>query len=114
MVFVNEQPGLSPAERSAAAQKEARKALSAYWHALEGTIDPAKIERAANNAVIGNAEEVAAQVAERFHPDDRAMLWFDFFNHDSARVVDNMRAFMERVVPRVDALQAAAREGADA
>ena len=114
MVFVNEQPGLSPAERSAAAKEEARKALSAYWHALEGTIDPAKIERAANNAVIGNAEEVAAQVAERFHPDDRAMLWFDFFNHDSARVVDNMRAFMEEVVPRVDALQAAAREGAGA
>jgi hypothetical protein len=27
------------------------------------------------------------------------MLWFDFFNHDSERVVANMRAFMEKVAP---------------
>jgi alkanesulfonate monooxygenase SsuD/methylene tetrahydromethanopterin reductase-like flavin-dependent oxidoreductase (luciferase family) len=101
MVFLNEQPGLSPSERSARAHEEARAALGAYWSALEGTLDPAKVERAANNAVIGNAEEVAAQMVERFHPDDRLMLWFDFFNHDAARVVANMRAFMEQVRPRV-------------
>ncbi len=93
MVFVNDEAGLSPEERSEAANQEARKSLSAYWHALQGTIDPERIEKAANNAVIGNAEEVARQVAERFHPEDRVMLWFDFFNHDSERVIRNMRAF---------------------
>ncbi len=104
-VFLNEQPGLTPSQRSAAAREEATKALGAYWKALQGTIDPAKVEKAANNALIGNAEEVAAQMVDRFHPDDRLMLWFDFFNHDSARVVANMEAFMHEVAPRVaDAL----------
>jgi alkanesulfonate monooxygenase SsuD/methylene tetrahydromethanopterin reductase-like flavin-dependent oxidoreductase (luciferase family) len=79
--------------------------MTAYWNALEGTIDPQKVESAADNALIGDAEEVAAQIA-RFHPDDRLMLWFDFFQHDSARVVRNMTAFMERVRPLIDAATA--------
>jgi alkanesulfonate monooxygenase SsuD/methylene tetrahydromethanopterin reductase-like flavin-dependent oxidoreductase (luciferase family) len=102
MVFVNEQPGLSPKQRSQAAQAEAKRALGAYWTALEGTLDPAKVERAANNAVIGNAEEVAAQIRERFDPADRLMLWFDFFNHDCDRVISNMEAFQHQVVPMVN------------
>lgn len=107
MVFLNNQPGLSAAERNTAAQEEAHRALSAYWTALEGTLDPKKVSRAADNAIIGDPESVAQQVAERFHPDDRIMLWFDFFNHDSARVIDDMRAFKEVVEPRVEALVAA-------
>jgi len=103
MVFLNEQPGLSPTQRSAAAREEANAALGAYWTALEGTLDPAKVARAANNAVIGNAEEIAAQIRERFHPEDRLMLWFDFFNHDSDRVVANMEAFRHQVIPLVNA-----------
>jgi len=102
-VFLNEQPGLSPESRRAAAHQEARKALGAYWKALQGTIDPAKVERAADNALIGNAEDVARQAVERFHPDDRLMLWFDFFNHDCDRVMANMEAFIEHVVPRIEA-----------
>lgn len=101
MVFINEQPNLSAERRRSAAQEEARAALGAYWTALEGTLDPQKVEKATDNAVIGNAADVTAQVLERFHPEDRLMLWFDFFNHDSARVVANMEAFMTRVVPRV-------------
>jgi alkanesulfonate monooxygenase SsuD/methylene tetrahydromethanopterin reductase-like flavin-dependent oxidoreductase (luciferase family) len=100
-VFLNEQPGLSPAERSAAAKEEAKKALAAYWTALEGTLDPKKVANAADNALIGNADEVAAQAVERFHRDDRLMLWFDFFNHDSARVIANQEAFMREVAPRI-------------
>ncbi len=101
MVFLNEEDGLDYEERRAAAQAEAKKALSAYWNALTGTIDPEKIEHAADNAVIGNAEDVAAQIRDRFHPDDRLMLWFDFFNHDSARVIRNMEAFQDKVIPLV-------------
>jgi alkanesulfonate monooxygenase SsuD/methylene tetrahydromethanopterin reductase-like flavin-dependent oxidoreductase (luciferase family) len=103
MVFLNERPGLSPEARSAAAKTEAKAALGAYWTALEGTLDPAKVARASDNAVIGNAEEVAAQIRERFHPEDRLMLWFDFFNHDASRVIDNMRQFQQVVVPLVEA-----------
>ena len=102
MVFLNAQPHLSAAEQEAAAREEADQALSAYWTALEGTLDPAKVKRAANNAIIGNPDSVARQVVERFHPDDQLMLWFDFFNHDSGRVIDNMRAFREQVVPQVE------------
>ena len=107
-VFVNEQPGLSPAARRAAAQEEARTALGAYWTALEGTLDPAKVTSAADNALVGNAADVAAQMLARFHPQDRLMLWFDFFNHDCDRVIANMEAFMTQVAPRVrDAVGAA-------
>ena len=103
-VFINAEEGLSAEEQSAAAHREADIALGAYWNALEGTIDPDKVTKAANNALIGNVEEIANQMIERFHPDDRIMAWFDFFNHDSARVCRNMTAYMQQVVPRVETL----------
>ena len=102
MVFLNNEEGLTPEEQSSAAKKEAKATLDSYWNALEGTIDPAKVSKAADNAVIGNSEEVAAQIVERFHPDDRLMLWFDFFRHDSARVQRDMAAFINEVAPLVN------------
>ena len=102
MVFLNEEEGLSEDEKTAAAQTESEGALSSYWAALEGTLDPTKVAKAANTAVLGNAAEVAAQIRERVHPDDRLMLWFDFFRHDSARICRDMRAFMDKVVPLVN------------
>ena len=102
MVFLNEEEGLSEEEKNASAKVESEGALSSYWSALEGTLDPNKVAKAANNAVIGNAKEVAAQIKERFHPDDRLMLWFDFFRHDSERICRDMRAFMDMVVPLVN------------
>ena len=102
MVFINEEDGLSMKEKSAEARIEAKSALSTYWSALEGTIDPSKVDRAVDNAVIGNAEEVAQQIMERFDSQDRLMCWFDFFNHDSERVMRNMTAFMTKVVPRIN------------
>lgn len=100
-VFLNGEPGLDPAQQRARAQEEARDALGAYWTALEGTLDPKKVENAADNALVGNPEDVAQQIVERFHPDDRLMLWFDFFQHDSDRVIRNMEAFVREVAPRV-------------
>jgi alkanesulfonate monooxygenase SsuD/methylene tetrahydromethanopterin reductase-like flavin-dependent oxidoreductase (luciferase family) len=96
LVFINEEEGLSREQRIAAAKEEANAALSNYWKALEGTLDPAKVERATNNALVGDAEAIREQMS-RFHPDDRLMLWFDFNNHDNERVKRNMRAFMEKV-----------------
>ena len=102
MVFVNNEEGLSSEEQSIAAKEEAKAALNTYWSALEGTIDPSKVERATDNAVIGNVEEVAEQITQRFDRDDKLMCWFDFFNHDSERVQRNMKAFMDGVVPIVN------------
>jgi hypothetical protein len=101
MIFVNDEPNLSDSEKTEAAKEEARKSLSSYWGALEGTIDPMKVSKAADNSVIGNVEEVAQQIADRFNPEDCVMAWFDFFNHDSPRVIRNMEAFMNKIVPRV-------------
>jgi len=93
LVFINDDP--------ARAAEEARAALTNYWRALEGTLDEEKVRRATGNALIGNAEMIAGQVAARFHPDDRLMLWFDFNNHDSKRVMKNMDDFMTKVAPSI-------------
>ena len=102
-VFLNADLGKSPEAQRAAAQDGARAALGAYWKALDGTLDPRKVEGAADNALIGNPEDVAKQIVERFHPEDRLMLWFDFFDHDCARVIRSMEAFMGEVAPKVRA-----------
>jgi len=101
-VFINDEEELTKIQQSDAAKVEASNALEAYWNALEGTIDPGKVARATNNALIGNVEEVANQMVERFHPEDRIMAWFDFFNHDSQRVCRNMAAYMNKVAPLVE------------
>lgn len=85
---------------AAKAQEEAKDALSNYWRALEGTLDEEKVRRATNNALVGDADAIAAQMRERFHPEDRLMLWFDFNNHDSKRVIKNMDDFVNKVMVR--------------
>jgi len=92
LVFINDDP--------ARGAEEARDALSNYWRALEGTLDEAKVQRATDNALIGDAVTIERQMRQRFHPEDRLMLWFDFNNHDSERVMKNMTDFMTRVAPR--------------
>ena len=102
MVFVNDEEGLTREQQDDAAMEEARSALSTYWSALEGTIDPGKIDRATDNAVIGSVQSVSEQISQRFDPEDRLMCWFDFFNHDSERVMRDMTAFMTKVAPGVN------------
>jgi alkanesulfonate monooxygenase SsuD/methylene tetrahydromethanopterin reductase-like flavin-dependent oxidoreductase (luciferase family) len=93
LVFINDDP--------ARAAAEARSALTNYWRALEGTLDEEKVRRATDNALIGDAAMIAKQIAERFDPEDRLMLWFDFNNHDSKRVMKNMDDFMTNVAPAI-------------
>jgi alkanesulfonate monooxygenase SsuD/methylene tetrahydromethanopterin reductase-like flavin-dependent oxidoreductase (luciferase family) len=92
LVFINDD--------AAKAAEEAREALSNYWRALEGTLDEEKVRRATTNALVGDADTIAAQMRERFHPEDRLMLWFDFNNHDSKRVMKNMDDFVNKVAVR--------------
>jgi alkanesulfonate monooxygenase SsuD/methylene tetrahydromethanopterin reductase-like flavin-dependent oxidoreductase (luciferase family) len=101
LIFVDATPGLSPEAQREKAKQHARAALQTYWHALEGTLDERRINGAVDNALVGNPMDIALQIHERFHPDDRLMLWFDFFNHDSAAVIRSMEVFQTQVVPLI-------------
>jgi alkanesulfonate monooxygenase SsuD/methylene tetrahydromethanopterin reductase-like flavin-dependent oxidoreductase (luciferase family) len=83
------------------ARGKAEKAMSTYWKALEGTLDPEKVKTAVDNALVGDSAAIAEEAKKRFHSEDRLMLWFDFNNHDNADVKRSMKAFFEEVAPRL-------------
>lgn len=101
LVFIDESPGVALETRRSRARDAAEKALSNYWRAVEGTLDPKKISEAVENALVGTADDILEQMRVRFHAEDRLMLWFDFNNHDSQAVCQSMRWFMEKVASRV-------------
>lgn len=86
---------------AAKAKERAEIAWKNYWLAMEGTIDPAKIKAAVSNTIAGDAEEVLAQLREKYLPSERIMAWFDFNNHDNEQVKWSMRTFLEKVAPRL-------------
>ena len=104
LVFLNGEKHLSSKEQSNKAKKHAKKVLESYWKALEGTIDPIKVEKASHNALCGNPEKVLEQLQERFHPEDRLMLWFDLCCHDTEVVENSMKSFFEDVAPHTKGL----------
>lgn len=83
------------------AREAARRTLAAYWLAMEGTVDPAKVESAAGNALVGTPSMIVEQMRARLNKDDRLMLWFDLNNHDNDAVMRAMRLYMEEVAPHV-------------
>lgn len=99
LVFVDATEGLTPAQQSERARQQAQKAWENYWRAMEGTLDPRKVEQAVSNTLAGHPEELAEQIRAKYHPEDRLMLWFDFNNHDNEGVKRSMRLFMEQVAP---------------
>ena len=66
---------------------------------MEGTLDPKKVAEAVENAVYGNPEDVAKQLMNKYDPNDRLMLWFDFNNHDNEAVKASMEAFWTKTRP---------------
>lgn len=101
LVFISDDPQLSVEENNKIARKKAKAANEAYWSAIQGTIDPKKIEMAVDNALVGHPDQVLEQMKERFDPEDRLMLWFDFNNHNNEDVCSSMKSFMEKVSPKV-------------
>ena len=99
LCFLNDDQGVGIDERRERAKKAALNANENYWKAIEGTLDPAKVANATDNALVGTPEDVVEQIRERFHPQDKLLLWFDFNNHNSAEVMQGMRLFMEKVAP---------------
>lgn len=83
------------------AKAMAEKAWRNYWKAMEGTLDPKKVESAVANTIAGTASEVTEQIRAKYHADDRLMLWFDFNNHDNESVKKQMRVFIEKVAPKI-------------
>ncbi len=81
------------------AKLAAQSAWENYWKAMEGTLDPKKIEMAVQNTIYGDPQEVKEKLSEKYHRDDRLMLWFDFNNHDSTSVEASMKLFCEKVMP---------------
>lgn len=86
---------LDPDRKKAKAMAE--KAWTNYWTAMENTLDPKKVEMAVGNTIAGDAVEVRELISEKYHPEDRLMLWFDFNHHDNEAVMKSMRLFMEKV-----------------
>jgi alkanesulfonate monooxygenase SsuD/methylene tetrahydromethanopterin reductase-like flavin-dependent oxidoreductase (luciferase family) len=84
-------------EDSKKASQKAQAALQNYWNAMEGTIDPVKVQAAVQNALVGTPQQVNDQVKAKFHPEDRLMLWFDFNNHDCQDVMNSMELFKRAV-----------------
>lgn len=82
------------------AREKAVHAMENYWRAIEGTLDPEKVANAVDNALVGDASQIREELAKRFHPEDRLMLWFDFNNHDNGDVKHSMKEFMEKVAHR--------------
>ena len=101
LVFLSDDPNLSVEENDKKAREMAESANSAYWTAIQGTIDPVKLAMAVDNALAGHPQTVISQMKERFNPEDRLMLWFDFNNHDNNQVSGAMKTFMEKVAPNV-------------
>jgi alkanesulfonate monooxygenase SsuD/methylene tetrahydromethanopterin reductase-like flavin-dependent oxidoreductase (luciferase family) len=99
LIFINGDDKLTPDEQRAKAKAAAQNALENYWRAMEGTLDPKKVAEAVENAVYGNPEDVAKQLMNKYDPNDRLMLWFDFNNHDNAAVKASMEAFWNKTRP---------------
>ena len=99
LCFLNDDQGVGIDERRDRAKKAAVNANENYWKAIEGTLDPAKVANATDNALVGTPEDVVDQIRQRFNPQDKLLLWFDFNNHNSNEVMQCMRLFMEKVAP---------------
>ena len=94
MVFVD--------DTTAKAKQAAEKAWVTYWQAMEGTLDQKKVDQAVGNTLAGDPESLVQQIREKYHPDDRLMLWFDFNNHDNDAVKKAMKVFAEKVRPELE------------
>ena len=101
LIFIDQTEGLTPEQQNEKAKLKAEKAWTNYWKAMEGTLDPEKVKNAVGNAIYGNCEQVAKQMKEKYHKDDRLMLWFDFNNHDNDDVKKSMELFIKNVKPEL-------------
>ena len=82
-----QQPGV-PEQHGRLKAAHALSDLVNTWSRCVRTCLPETGDAAVNNALVGTPEQVAEQMQERFDPEDRLMLWFDFNNHNEKRKFD--------------------------
>jgi hypothetical protein len=97
LIFINDDPALTENEKCLEASVRANEAIANYWLAMAGTIDQEKVKNAVENALVRSPEAIARDFTGRFHPDDRLMCWFDFNDHNNARVLSSMETFMSKL-----------------
>ena len=102
LLFINGDPDLTGEQQSQKAREAAEKAIGTYWQAMEGTLDRDKVEKAVDNSIYGNPKEVAMKILDKYHSDDRLMLWFDLNNHDNEQLKTSMEVFMNQSVPLIN------------
>lgn len=102
LLFVDDSPGVSDTEKSNRAKTAAKKAWENYWKAMEGTLDPQKVQNAVENTMAGHPAELVDMIRAKYNSDDRLMLWFDFNNHDNEAVKKSMRTFIDKVAPKLN------------
>jgi len=102
MIFIDDTEGASTISKEMKAKDKASKAWENYWKAMSGTIDSQKVKEAVDNAIYGSPEQVAEKIAQKYHPHDRLMLWFDFNNHDNEDVKKSMKLFREKSIPLIE------------
>jgi len=99
LVFVEDESSRSLEENRRVAKEKAFSANETYWKAIQGTLDPARVEQAVDNALVGTPEDIIEQMEKRFHKEDRLMLWFDLNSHDNEHIKKSMGSFMNKVAP---------------
>ena len=99
MIVLESDPGLTEAECNRRGEERAHAAITAYWRAMEGTVDEAKVKKGMENVVHGSVARVTSELNQRFHPDDTLMAWFDFNDNDQGRILREMSVFARDVVP---------------
>lgn len=102
LLFVDDSAGVSDAEKSLRAKATAKKAWENYWKAMEGTLDPLKVQNAVENTMAGHPSELVDMIKSKYDSNDRLMLWFDFNNHDNDVVKKSMRTFIDKVAPKLN------------
>ena len=99
MIFLNGDEDKTSEEQTESAKEMARLAHENYWKAMEGTLDLEKVKKAVANSIYGNPEEVAQKIKEKYHPEDRLMMWFDFNNHNNEEIKKSMQIFNDQCIP---------------
>lgn len=101
LLFVDDSPGVSDQIKSERAKGRARRAWENYWRAMEGTLDPKKVESAVKSTMAGHPSEIIDLIQEKYHKQDRLMLWFDFNNHNNEEVKASMTTFIDKISKKI-------------
>lgn len=87
------------------AHELANHVIDGYIEAMRGTVHVPDKRVLLERALVGDAPEIIGQLnaggTRGFDPDDRLMLWFEFFQQDGETIAQRMRYFFDKVVPRV-------------